>query len=46
MPRSAVILPVYSRAITVGSTETIKADAVATGHLRSNIASATHTITP
>jgi len=37
--------PVYSGAISVSRTETLKADAVASGNLRSNVASATYTIT-
>jgi hypothetical protein len=38
--------PVYSGAITVSSTEQLKAIAVATGYVRSAIAVATYTITP
>jgi hypothetical protein len=37
---------VYSEAITVSSTEKLKADAMATGYLRSAVASATYTIEP
>jgi hypothetical protein len=35
---------VYASPITVSSTETLKAFAVATGHLRSALVSATYTI--
>jgi len=38
--------PVYSGPISVGSTETLKADATATGYLRSAVAGAAYTIVP
>ena len=38
--------PQYSSPIPVGSTETLKADATATGYLRSAVATAKYTITP
>lgn len=38
--------PVYNGPISVGVTETLKADATATGYLRSGVASAKYTITP
>jgi hypothetical protein len=38
--------PVYTGPISVGVTETLKADATATGYLRSGVASAKYTITP
>jgi hypothetical protein len=36
--------PVYSTPITVSSTETLKADATATGYVRSAVTSGTYTI--